>query len=237
MSTGKGQNESPFLLFYMLRIEFHSHTIFSKDSLTTPEQLLRACTHKGIDRIVITDHNTIRGALAALQLDPQRVILGEEIMTQQGELLAAFVQEEIPPGLPAFEAIHRLREQDAFISVSHPFDRFRSGHWSLSDLQSIAHLVDGLETFNARCLRADFNLQSAKFAEQHQLLGTAGSDAHTTWEVGRAIMQLPEFMDRASFAAAMKQVSFQACLSPAWIHFTSRYAVWYKKLRRLLAAP
>lgn len=221
----------------MFTVEFHAHTVFSKDSLTTPEQLLRACRQKGIDRIVITDHNTIQGALTAKQLDPDRVILGEEIMTQQGELLVAFIQEEIPPGLPAFEAIQRLRDQDAFISVSHPFDRFRSGHWSLSDLLSIAPLVDGLETFNARCLRSDFNLQSAKFAEQHQLLGTAGSDAHTTWELGQAVMQMPEFDDRTSFAAALQQVKFTASLSPAWIHFTSRYAVWYKKLRHLFGSP
>ena len=105
-----------------LRVEFHTHTIFSKDSLTRPESFLRACRDKGIDRVVVTDHNTTDGALACQRLDPERVIVGEEIMTQKGELLAAFVTEEIPKGLPAPEAIARLREQGAFISVSHPFD-------------------------------------------------------------------------------------------------------------------
>lgn len=112
----------------LLRIEFHCHTIYSPDSLNEIDDLLRTCEERGIDRVVITDHNTIAGAVAAKELDPKRVIVGEEIRTTQGELLAAFVQEKIPRGLSPFEAIARLREQGAFISVSHPFDR-RGGYW------------------------------------------------------------------------------------------------------------
>ncbi|HLF87415.1 MAG TPA: PHP domain-containing protein, partial [Anaerolineales bacterium] len=81
------------------RVETHCHTIFSKDSLTHPADLLAACRKKGLDRVIITDHNTISGAVAANELDPDRVIIGEEIMTRAGELLAAFVLEEVPAGL------------------------------------------------------------------------------------------------------------------------------------------
>ena len=131
----------------MLRVEFHCHTRLSKDSLLSPEGLLAACRRKQIDRVVITDHNTIAGALIAKQLDPTRVIIGEEILTQDGELLAAYVTEEVPRGLPAAETIARLREQGAFISVSHPFDVMRSGHWEADNLLRILPLVDAIETF------------------------------------------------------------------------------------------
>ncbi|HEY3474500.1 MAG TPA: PHP domain-containing protein, partial [Anaerolineales bacterium] len=107
-------------------IEFHCHTIFSKDSLTRPEVLVETCRQKGIDRVVVTDHNTIAGARVAQAIDPELVIVGEEIATTCGELLAMFVKEEIPKGLTPQEAIRRLRDQGAFISVSHPFDRWRS---------------------------------------------------------------------------------------------------------------
>lgn len=70
----------------MIRVEFHCHTIKSKDSLTTLADLLEACNRKNIDRIVITDHNTIAGALLARDLAPERVIIGEEIITQDGEI-------------------------------------------------------------------------------------------------------------------------------------------------------
>ena len=85
----------------MFIVEFHCHTLFSKNSLTSPERLVQACRRKGIDRVIVTDHNTIAGARAAQALDPELVIVGEEIMTTHGELLAAFVMEEIPAGLVA----------------------------------------------------------------------------------------------------------------------------------------
>ena len=45
-----------------LRVEFHCHTIYSKDSLTRPMDLVKTCQRKGIDRVIVTDHNTIAGA-------------------------------------------------------------------------------------------------------------------------------------------------------------------------------
>jgi predicted metal-dependent phosphoesterase TrpH len=212
----------------MLRVEFHCHTYRSKDSLASIEKLLQTCRRKGIDRLVITDHNTITGAKEAQALDPERVIVGEEIKTQAGELLCAFMQEEIPAGLPPLEAIERLRAQGAFISVSHPFDVVRNGHWELHDLIEITPYVDAIETFNARCMSADYNRQAQAFAEEHEVLGTAGSDAHAPFELGRGAMLLPDFQDAASMKSVLPQVRFEARLSSPLVHFTSRYASWYK---------
>lgn len=216
-----------------LNTEFHCHTIFSKDSLTRPERLVAAARRKGIDRLIVTDHNTIAGALACQAIDPQRVIIGEEIMTTQGELLASFVQEEIPAGLSPQETIARLRAQGAFISVSHPFDKFRNGHWALPDLLEILPLVDAIETFNARCMWPGFNSQARRFARQHSIPGTVGSDAHAPFEVGRATLVLPDFHDGESLRQAIQQAeSGPLTLSMPWVHLTSRYAVWYKARQR-----
>ena len=213
----------------MLRIEFHSHTIYSKDSLTTPEKLIQTCRKKGIDRIVVTDHNTISGAIEAQKINPELVIVGEEIMTTRGELLAAFVKEEIPKGLSPLETIERLRDQDAFISVSHPFDRWRSGHWEPDDLDEIASLVDAIETFNARCMQPSFNQEAAVYAQLNELQATVGSDAHHPMEIGKATLTVPLFNDAASLREVIHQATYQTSLSAPWIHFTSRYAVWRKK--------
>lgn len=214
----------------MLTIEFHCHTIASKDSLTQPQALLAACRRKAIDRLVITDHNTIAEAQRAKTLDPQRVIVGEEIMTSEGELLAAFVSEEIPPGLDPLTAIERLRQQGAFISVSHPFDAWRAGSWKLEDLLKIAPLVDAIEVFNARCLSALANQEAQSFAAQHHLLGTVGSDAHAIFELGRATLSLSDFYDAITLRNALATPVMNTRLSPGWVHLTSRYAVWRKKL-------
>ncbi|MGB3700996.1 MAG: PHP domain-containing protein [Anaerolineales bacterium] len=214
----------------MLRLEFHCHTIYSKDSLVRLENLLKTCEKKGIDRIVISDHNTTRGAFEAQKLDPQRVIIGEEILTQKGELLAAYMKEEIPAGLTPFETIERLRDQEAFISVSHPFDKLRSGHWQVEDLLEIAPLVDAIEVFNARCMSPDFNRLATEFARQHDLAGTVGSDAHAAFELGRAAMLLPDFNDAKSLKAILPQAKYETRLSSPFVRFTSRYAVLYKEI-------
>lgn len=217
----------------MLRVEFHCHTIYSKDSLTRPEDLLAACRRKGITRVAVTDHNTIAGAVIAQRLDPERVIVGEEIMTTKGELLAFYLREEVPPGLSPPETIQRLRDQGAFISVSHPFDRLRHGAWEQDDLMAILPQVDAIETFNARCMLASFNREAEDFAREHALPGTVGSDAHMLYELGRAVQLLPEFEEAEGLQEALAHAEREARLLPFWVHFGSRWAVWRKKLAQL----
>jgi predicted metal-dependent phosphoesterase TrpH len=210
-------------------LEFHCHTIYSKDSLTRPVDLVRVAREKGIDRLVVTDHNRIGGALEAQKLDPERVIVGEEILTTQGELLAAFVKEEIPARLTPLETIRRLREQGAFISVSHPFDGHRG--WELADLLEIVPLIDAIEVFNARCFSEIYNQRAADFAREHNLLATVGSDAHTTRELGRAVSVLEkDFHNAETLKSALENAGARTRLSSPLIRFSSRWAVTVKKL-------
>src|SRR5262249_47801151 len=148
------------------KVELHSHTFYSKDSLTRFDQVIETCKRKGIDRIFITDHNTADGALALAKLAPDLVIPGEEIMTTDGELLAYFVKETVPAKLSPAETIKRLRDQGAVISVAHPYDRVRKGAWTESVLLSIIDQVDALEIFNSRCLHAEDNAKALALAQQ-----------------------------------------------------------------------
>lgn len=214
----------------MLVIELHAHTHASGDCLTRPADVVKTCRAKGIDRLAVTDHNTIRGALEAHALAPDGVIVGEEVMTTQGELLAYFVKEEVPPGLTPQETIARLRGQGAAISVSHPFDRHRKGAWRQSDLLAILPLVDAIEVFNARCMHAEDNTRALAFAREHGALGTVGSDAHSRMELGRAVLRVPEFSDAAGMVAGWRDALPLTRLSSPLIHFTSRYASLYKRL-------
>jgi len=208
----------------MLKVEFHCHTVASKDSLTRPRDLVDTCRRKGIDRVVITDHNTIGGAQAAQSLDPQLVIVGEEIMTTRGEILAAFVQEEIPKGLSPTETIQRLKDQGAFISVSHPFDEWREGGWQEADLMEILPHVDAIEVYNSRCMLPRFNRAARQFAEKHNIAGTVGSDAHAAFELGRSLMLLQAFEGPVEMREVIRMGIARARWSPPWFHLTSRYA-------------
>jgi len=214
----------------MLRVEFHCHTIASKDSLTRPRDLVDICHRKGIDRVVVTDHNTTAGARAAHALDPELVIVGEEIMTTRGEILAAFVSEEIPIGLSPQEAIRRLKDQGAFISISHPFDRWRAGGWQEDDLLEILPQVDAIEVYNSRCMNPRFNRRARDFAETRTIAGTVGSDAHTAFELGRSVMLLEPFEGPEGLRKVIRTGIPQVRWSPPWFHVTSRYASIYKKV-------
>jgi hypothetical protein len=212
----------------LIRVEFHCHTRYSKDSLTSPERLIKACRRKKIDRVVVTDHNTIDGARAAQELDPELVIVGEEIATTRGEILAAYVTEEVPVGLSPKETILLLKEQRAFISVSHPFDIYRGGHWDEADLLEILPDVDAIEVFNSRCWSPEFNQQAQKFAEEHDIPGTVGSDAHGTIELGRSVLLLEQFQDPDELRAVIRKGIPKVRWSSPWVHLISRYAVMRK---------
>lgn len=215
-----------------LRVELHCHTCASKDSLVKPERLLQHCEKIGIDRIAITDHNAIDAARTAKVLAPEMVIVGEEIQTKQGELIGYFMSEWVPPGLTPQDTIERLRDQGAVITVPHPFDRMRGPQWTEEQLQLIVPYIDAIETFNARCLNNQPNLQARAFAKGYRLLETVGSDAHSLWEVGRASLRLPDFNSPQEFKAALKDAEPLTRLSPAFVHLLSRYAVFRKRISK-----
>ncbi len=212
----------------LITVDLHCHTVHSPDSLIRPVRLLEICERKGIERLAITDHNTIEGALEAAALDPTRFIVGEEIKTTEGELLGYFMQERIPPRLSPEETIGRLRDQGAFISVAHPLDPLRGGAWSEVNLRRILPLVDALEVFNARTLGSAPNDRAKALAEEAGLLGTAGSDAHGYVEVGRAGLRLPAFEDAVTMKEALNNAEVVGRLSSPFVHLISRYAVWRK---------
>jgi predicted metal-dependent phosphoesterase TrpH len=215
------------------RFELHSHTDASEDCLMRPADIVHTCARRGLNRLAVTDHNTIQGALAVSRLAPHLVIIGEEIMTTAGELLAYFVQEEVPARLTPAESIARLRAQGAAISVSHPFDRLRKGAWREEDLLAILPLVDAIEVFNSRCLYPADNERALAFAREHGKLGTVGSDAHSHRELGRAVLDMPPASTGAELAAGWRTARPTTRLSSPAIHFTSRFATTWKRLRRL----
>ena len=212
-----------------LKIELHCHTAASGDSLVRVKDLIRISRKRGVDRLAITDHNTIKAALYAKSIDPDLIIVGEEILTTKGELLAFFVKEEIPRGLLPEEALRRLKDQKAFISVSHPFDHFRHG-WNLRDLEEITPYIDAVEVFNARSFSTKINEAAKDYAKENNLLGTVGSDAHMLCEVGKATQSVPFFNDATTLKYALAQSTPNERYSSPMVRFGSTYAKMLKMI-------
>jgi predicted metal-dependent phosphoesterase TrpH len=191
-------------------IDLHCHTSASFDSLADPAAVARAGAARGLTHLAITDHGTIDGALRARDAAPGRlrVLIGEEIRTTAGDLIAVFLERAIPGGLSPFDAIAAVREQGGLVGIPHPFDRRRGSLLvSGADGEDVAGHVDWVEAYNARVLGATGNERAAAFARERGLPGVAASDAHSTLEVGVAYTLLvgdPSTPDglRAALASA-----------------------------------
>jgi predicted metal-dependent phosphoesterase TrpH len=215
-----------------MKMDLHVHTCYSHDSLTSLEDVIAACRRRGLDKVAITDHNTIAGAVALHELAPELVIVGEEIKTSHGEVIAFFVEEEVPAWLPPEETITRLRAQGAIIGVPHPLDRLRREAMGLEALLTIIDRVDCLEGFNARCILPGDNRRALALARERGLPVTAGSDAHSPMEIGAAYVEMPPFGRKDEFLHSLAQARIGGHLSSPLVHFTSTWAKFRRKIER-----
>jgi predicted metal-dependent phosphoesterase TrpH len=159
--------------------------MYSSDGVMTPEQLVTRARATGLDGLAVTDHGTIRGALelARLKTDDLLVIVGAEMMTDQGEVIGLFLREEVQE-YELERVVEAIRRQGGIAVVPHPFDSLRKSAFPIGEEQ--AHLADAIEVFNSRCLLQRYNRQAREYAARHGLPGVAGSDAHYPSEVGTA---------------------------------------------------
>ena len=214
----------------MIKADFHLHTEYSPDSIAKLEDLYQKAQKIGLGKLIITDHNTIAGAVKIQRKYPDFVVIGEEILTTSGEILAYFVQEEIPEGLEPIEALKRLKDQGAFISLAHPYAFKRNG-WQPEEMIALFPWIDAIETRNGRNPK-HLNLPAIQFAAEHGLPGTAGSDSHSLREFGKIGLKLPDFSDAESLRKAIRDAVPFGEEAPAYVHLYSRYAVLNKKLRK-----
>ena len=189
-----------------VRVDCHLHTVASGDAVMTLDQLAERVAQEKIDVVCITDHNVISAAIAAAaagRLGGARVIVGEEIRTQAGEVTGLFLTERVPYVLPAAEAIGRIRGQGGLVYLPHPYDPARGSLGAAADQFCADGMADIVEVFNAKIADQSLNAMAADLAARRGLPGGAGSDAHDPAGVGAAYLEMPDFDGPASFLAAL----------------------------------
>ncbi len=187
-----------------VRVDLHSHTMWSGDSTTTPDEVEEAVVASGLDVLCITDHNAIRGATELADRLPCRVIVGEELRTHAGEIIGLFLTERIPMGVAPAEAARIIRDQSGVVYVPHPFDPMRRNmaEPALYELAN-AGLVDAVEVLNAKTSLRSLNERAAQFAAEFGLAAGAGSDAHVPNALGAAYVEMPDFDGPHDFLAKL----------------------------------
>lgn len=169
----------------MVKFDLHTHSIYSSDGVMDVKTIIKIAIKRHLNGIAITDHNTIKGGLKAKNYETEnfKVIVGSEIMTDQGEVIGLFLSEEIK-SKNLIDVISEIKDQNGIIAIPHPFDDMR--HSALHPDNEFARLVDCIEGFNSRCIFQKYNERAVEYANKHGLPLVAGSDAHFANEIGNA---------------------------------------------------
>jgi len=177
-----------------MKADLHLHTNFSFDGFSSPEEIVEAAIAKKIDCICICDHEEVEGAAKAIeyaQSKPVLVIPGIEIKSKSGDILGLNVEKIIPNQLSAKETILEILKEGGLPVIAHPFD------WAFH-FKEIERYKDffkekqvGIEVLNACLFLNSSNDRALKFAKESNLFFTAGSDAHSSFFVGKAYLEIP----------------------------------------------
>jgi predicted metal-dependent phosphoesterase TrpH len=174
-------------------IDLHTHTFFSGDGVSSPEDNIAAAKAKGLHGFAITDHNTCdcvsylldKGLMRAdgQPVDGFLVIPGVEVTTADGHLLCIGATLPMLKGTPAGEVCKIIHEHGGLAIPPHPYDLFRAGirQDTLDQIE-----IDALEVFNAATTFKRYNRQAFEYAQMRGLPMTAGSDAHHEAALGTA---------------------------------------------------
>jgi hypothetical protein len=192
--------------------------------------------------VAITDHDCIDGALEARRLAPEyglQVVVGQEVTTDQGHLLALFIKRLVEPGLSIRETVERVHAQGGLAVLAHPFDRVCNSpmrHWPRPTLQEWqAFGVDGFEAINGCQLDPRANPRAMALGQRLGVSLTGGSDTHHKDVAGVAYTLFP-----GSTTADLRAALEKGTTVPAGRRWSLReYIGWvaYSLLPRTIGFP
>jgi predicted metal-dependent phosphoesterase TrpH len=193
----KMNNQSDF------KIDLHTHSILSKDGGITKEQYVSLLEKGVLDAVAITDHNETGFARALQKELGERIIVGEEITTGEGEIIGLFLSERIEPGLSVIETVARIKAQNGLVYIPHPFETLRSGLQE-EVLNTIIEDIDVVEIFNARGRWRGKSGKATEFAHGNSLAGASASDAHCRLGLGSAFSTVSELPEAKNLVKILK---------------------------------
>ena len=185
-----------------MRIDLHLHSLYSHDGRSSLDEIVARCIECRLDRIALTDHNTIEGALKLASVAPELAIVGEEVKTREGEVIGLFITSRIQPYLPPEEVMDLIHGMGGLTYVPHPLDRHRA-NFRPERLIELSSRIDVIETYNPWCDTAA-NQAAAKLAEDLGKVAATGSDAHSAHELGHSWMEIDDYDSPQTFLEQLR---------------------------------
>jgi hypothetical protein len=190
-----------------LKIDLHVHTYYSHDSTITPKQLVIGAKKRGLDAVAVTDHDKFESALRLSRDKSFLIIPGIEVSTRYGHVLGLGIGEGIPPKLDVKTTIDKIHEAGGIAIAAHPTSINRG------ELRKhVTKDFDAVEVINAASFPFRFSCyMSRKIAEGLNLPQTAGTDAHTVYEIGTAYSLVDASLQEDEIISAIKKSRVKAC--------------------------
>lgn len=181
----------------MFKVDLHTHSIVSPDGGISESEYEEVLEKGKLDFIAITDHNRIDFAEKLHKKSGGKIIVGEEISTQSGEVVGLFLKKRIEPGLSVQKTVEEIHAQGGLVSIPHPFDMLRRGIGELALLDVLSE-VDIIEGFNARLILRWQNTKAREFAFKNNIIVSSVSDAHTIHGLGMSYVLVDKSFTRSS---------------------------------------
>src|SRR6266516_4443616 len=184
-----------------VRVDLHLHSSASFDCRVSPLEVARRCGQLDLSPIFLTDHESIDGAQSLLE-GGEPAVVGQEILTNEGELIGLFLKEPVPSRLSPEETVEAIKGQGGLVYLEHPYD---SGRRNLREdaIERIAGEIDIVEVFNGRS-EPEFNRRAEELRSTLGVAGGAGSDAHTLEEIGSVYVEMEAFDGPQDFLTKLR---------------------------------
>ena len=183
------------------RADLHIHTLASDGTDGIAAILDRAEQATDLDLIAITDHERIDAALAAGAMAREKnlrveVVVGEEVSTLGGHLLALFIGERVRPLRTLRTTIGEIHEQGGLAIPAHPLVPYPlcAQGWVIRRLLADRDprvRPDAIEAFNPTMFGRPWHGRVVRFAAEHGLATVGNSDAHEAAAVGTGWTSFP----------------------------------------------
>jgi hypothetical protein len=145
--------------------------------------------------------------------------------------MGMFLEKTIPSGLSVEQTISRIRAQGGLVCIPHPFDVFRRSALRSNIIEEIAEQIDIIEIFNSRTLLPQDSAKTLALASKYGKAKSAGSDAHTLYEIGNAYVEMPEFNGKDDFLQALEKGNIHGHRTSPLVHFVSNWTKIKKRWR------
>ena len=183
------------------RADLHVHTLAS-DGVDGIEAILDyAVARADLDVLGIADHERIDAAVAARALARERglrieIVVGEEVTTRDGHLLALFVEERLRPFRSMRTTIGEIHEQGGIAIPAHPLFPYPlcAQGWTLRRLLAAGDprvRPDAMEAFNPTTFGRLVHERVSLFAAAHGVATIGSSDAHAATAIGTGFTTFP----------------------------------------------